>query len=79
MGKNRSCPTGRRLGPEELEKQQGTVFHVHRDMTMESSKTDTILFLIFLSLQEHLLNTITSFWVNKPWRMKRRFYIHSLR
>ena len=44
MGKNRSCSSGRRLGPEELEKQQGTVFRAHRAMTVESRKTDTILF-----------------------------------
>ena len=44
VGKNRSCSSGRRPGPEELEKQQGTVFRAHRAMTVESRKTDTILF-----------------------------------
>lgn len=38
MEKSRSCFSGRKLGPKEQENQWGTVYHVQRDMTTESTR-----------------------------------------
>ena len=38
MEKSRSCFSGRKLWPKERENQWGTVYHVQRDMTTESTR-----------------------------------------